>query len=925
MAEYDTLSIKIEADSSQAKSDIGQLSANLRKLNNASKELDLGKVKEIRGLLQSIASIDFGNVTTGLQSVVSALKTLGTSAKKSLSGVKETVKDSVQLEKITPVFDTSVFSKEVPFTVMVDSQSVDNAKKEVEKANQDLIKEAKPIDIKGKIDVDVNKETINYTKKQLKAIGEEMLNLSKPIILDDKSIKEYHETFKSLSDEFSQIAVNGKDAVDVFNQFADLKTPVEEMAEALYEVGINEAQMRALMNSMNFESDVFNDEQILQVRDALMGLGKTAEEATDIISRLRTETDKNANAFAKLNLNSKQEAQLLQAINYEIDTFSTEKIEEVTQALLEMGYSIDKINQIVDRLKRETQETTSAFQSLGFSAEQESAILRAMKEEMADVSFSSEQFETLKQAFINMGYGAEQADNFINRLKKDLDKTSNSATKGKNAFQKLASQFAKIMKYRIIRKIIQEIYKALTEGVKNVVAFDSATSNAVDQLADKFQYLKNSLGAMIAPIIQAVTPVLTMLMDIVGDLANEFGKLFATINGQTQFAQAKKDVEAYNKEVKKSQSLGIDELNVIQQEGGDGFEMVDVEQNETLQSIGSVLGEIKPLLEKIFGKAKQFIEDVLPKVMEALKQVFDIVGNILNLVDVLFTDTADGVNTSLVDFMDAVGGIFKFINTIVKVLMPILTPIMRVIGVIVDAINSVLSIIFTAIGAILDLLSPIIEKLEPILTVIGAILEVVVGIVGGLIKGIAHGIETIFKFLKAVIDTVVALFTGNADKIGNIWKELGENLKKIWSTVVNFFVRILNKLIDYFENFVNFFVKIAGAVASWFGADTSNWGVTFNRVNELTYATGGFPEDGLFFANHNELVGQFDNGKTAVANNEQITEGIYRAVRDAMKESGGQQEVVVMLDSHEIARAVTKEQNNFGTNNTRGGVYNYGK
>lgn len=54
-----------------------------------------------------------------------------------------------------------------------------------------------------------------------------------------------------------------------------------------------------------------------------------------------------------------------------------------------------------------------------------------------------------------------------------------------------------------------------------------------------------------------------------------------------------------------------------------------------------------------------------------------------------------------------------------------------------------------------------------------------------------------------------------------------------------------------------------------------------------TYASGGFPEDGLFFANSNELVGQFGNGRTAVANNEQITTGIYRAVKSAFTESGG--------------------------------------
>ena len=49
-----------------------------------------------------------------------------------------------------------------------------------------------------------------------------------------------------------------------------------------------------------------------------------------------------------------------------------------------------------------------------------------------------------------------------------------------------------------------------------------------------------------------------------------------------------------------------------------------------------------------------------------------------------------------------------------------------------------------------------------------------------------------------------------------------------------------------------------------------------------TFATGGFPEDGLFMANHNELVGQFSNGRTAVANNEQIVSGIEGGVERAV-------------------------------------------
>lgn len=43
------------------------------------------------------------------------------------------------------------------------------------------------------------------------------------------------------------------------------------------------------------------------------------------------------------------------------------------------------------------------------------------------------------------------------------------------------------------------------------------------------------------------------------------------------------------------------------------------------------------------------------------------------------------------------------------------------------------------------------------------------------------------------------------------------------------------------------------------------------------YSVGGFPEDGLFMANSNELVGKFD-GKNAVVNNYQIESGIEKAV-----------------------------------------------
>jgi hypothetical protein len=58
------------------------------------------------------------------------------------------------------------------------------------------------------------------------------------------------------------------------------------------------------------------------------------------------------------------------------------------------------------------------------------------------------------------------------------------------------------------------------------------------------------------------------------------------------------------------------------------------------------------------------------------------------------------------------------------------------------------------------------------------------------------------------------------------------------------------------------------------------YGIATN--NPILFANGGFPEDGWFRAKHGEMMGKFDNGKSVVANNKQITTGISEAVAPAV-------------------------------------------
>lgn len=142
-----------------------------------------------------------------------------------------------------------------------------------------------------------------------------------------------------------------------------------------------------------------------------------------------------------------------------------------------------------------------------------------------------------------------------------------------------------------------------------------------------------------------------------------------------------------------------------------------------------------------------------------------------------------------------------------------------------------------------------------------------------------------------------------------------EEIKKDFKKAINTVIAWLNKYIIDNINKISIKVpaiKVAGKTL--FGGKT--FGFDVNHIK--SFKLGGFPdgEDGLFYANHNEMVGTFSNGKTAVANNDQIVSGIsagvYSAVTAAMGKSGSGNSPIlnVYVGGKEITDYVVKDVNN---------------
>lgn len=542
------------------------------------------------------------------------------------------------------------------------------------------------------------------------------------------------------------------------------------------------------------------------------------------------------------------------------------------------------------------------FKKIGLNATQIKEVFKSINFEKG--TFNEEEIAKLSETLQKLGYTAEETEEIISRLKKEVDETNKSSKKAsEKGLAKLLTSFKRILKYRVIRKVIQDIFKAFSEGVKNVVDFDEATNEAFTQIRASLGYLTNSLGSMLAPLIQSLQPLISALADSLGDIANEFGKVFAELNGQTAFAQATKDVDAYRNSLNKTKAIGIDELNIIGDTTTAGsFEMVDVEANENanelreaVSEIASLIGNIVTSLAPLFNTLANTLVPLLKIITELLSTafltidnlfekasgfvggvltpIFNIIKKVNSLINGLLGNTMDKVNGMVGSILYAVGNIFDFIDEIVNNLMPLLVPIMNWLAPIIDIIGEVVGMVFNLVGGIFHILEPLLRVLAVISTVLGAIMTVC---------------STIIYFLKAIVSTIRDIFAWRWDKIGSEWESMADDIKRVW-------------------------IEFGETTAQTFTANFSG------------YATGGFPEDGFFFANHNELIGTFDNGKTAVANNEQITNGIYQAVLQALRESGGNQNVTINLDGYEIARAVTNRQNDYGSDAFRGGTLVYGK
>ena len=195
----------------------------------------------------------------------------------------------------------------------------------------------------------------------------------------------------------------------------------------------------------------------------------------------------------------------------------------------------------------------------------------------------------------------------------------------------------------------------------------------------------------------------------------------------------------------------------------------------------------------------------------------------------------------------------------------------------------------------------------------------------GVVLFIGEPIKNLFEFIEEEICKVFGInspakkmipygryiFLGIVEGFSNNFDKMREKIKTFRNNIENWWDKNKPKL-----STIETKIKLPRLKVTW---DTKGWAAEalqklglkgFPNFSVSYYEQGGFPEDGWFRAKHGEIMGRFDNGKSVVANNNQITEGISSAVYRGNQEGNAliRQQISLLQRQNELLLGILEKE-----------------
>ena len=452
--------------------------------------------------------------------------------------------------------------------------------------------------------------------------------------------------------------------------------------------------------------------------------------------------------------------------------------------------------------------------------------------------------------------------------------------------------------WRMLGDAFESVTPALTiimESLAPIVSwFSGAISDGFVFLAGAFEKI-GALFTTLEPIFTSIGTALAWIVDVVWQLLEP---LLSTVWSNTL---------AFLDEV----MVAFEPIIVAV------MELVDVIVWDLESAFEGLATILEPFVEFIDSAVSSVFSDVLSPIVQ------DLATNIFpTLIDVIY----DLWNKVLVPLGTFIGSVLAPVIQIISDLLSYFWE--QVVVPLANALYEAFGGAFSEVASLLtnDVI-PIVNWLIDIFYVFWHyVLSPIVMFLWDYFKPVFEGVfAEVFNTIKSVIDGISRTFSGLIEFIAGIftgdWERAWEGVKNIfggiWDSLKGLVVKPLNIVIALFEGFANKIIdawnwikssinSISIDVPEWLGGGTIGFDLEMSdHISIPRFASGGFPEQGQMFIAREagaEMVGNIGR-RTAVANNDQIVDGIAGGVAVANEEQN-----VLLREQNSLLRALLDKE-----------------
>lgn len=290
-----------------------------------------------------------------------------------------------------------------------------------------------------------------------------------------------------------------------------------------------------------------------------------------------------------------------------------------------------KVRNLQDEIDRYTDALYYAERAgLGLGDEEyDKALVGLKRAQQAATEYKNELLKT-----DNAQKKTEKSGKKLNKGLKDTAKNAGAAK------MSLMGMLGRSVLFSAVFRGLSMITRAITEGMQNLARYSDSTNKALSQLKSSLTTLKNSFSVAFAPVIEYVTPALTLLISKLVDINNWIAQTMAALAGKDTFTKAVAVQEDYAesltdtqkaakeaaKEVKKA-TFAFDTLIQTQKssdtdiyKGPTPDQMFKTEEVTTEAKV--MADNIKKTLSNLFEPIKASWDQYGPSTISAVKTMF---------------------------------------------------------------------------------------------------------------------------------------------------------------------------------------------------------------------------------------------------------------------------------------------------------------